>query len=185
MKNLTLLLSALSIASLTADEELHVCGPECVPEAVNYAPQDPEKKTQTIVVKGLTTKQDSKTIARTLNSMTGVTVEHICLKSGVATVNYNPATVKKNTITKAITSKNYTVGGERYVFRFDGIHCNECVKRVKKLLSELDGVTPRYVSENSTKVIVDIHSSKTDTQQVIDTLESHHYEFIPQELTKK
>lgn len=178
MKSLSsILCSALLASSLIAGEdEGTVCGAECCPEAAQYGPSTPEKATQKFVVQGIKGKGCSKTIAKTLNTMPGITVESICLKTGVTVVSYNPKTVKKQSITKAIEDKNYTVGGERHEFVIEGIHCGECVKRVKSALKELEGVTVKHVSETSTKVIVDVHSNSTTRNNITDTLESLGYE---------
>lgn len=167
--------SLLASALLAQEEEGVVCGVECCPEAVNYAPVAQDKVTQKLVVHGIKGKNCSKTIAKTLNTMPDITVESICLKTGVTVVSYNPKTVQKPSITQAIEAKNYKIGGERYEFIIDGVNCLECVSRAKSALKELGGLSVKYMSDQSNKVIIDVHSAAITRANISDTLQSLGY----------
>lgn len=142
---------------------------------VDVVKQDPSK-IQHYVVKGIKGQECSKSIARRLQSLDGVTVEKICLKSGLTVVKFDPKKIKESTLTSAITEdETYEIAGTRYHFYLKGMNCDHCVESVREVLTEMEGVALQSVDGKTKLAVVDIDPSKSTRASVVRGIEAAGY----------
>jgi Cu+-exporting ATPase len=157
-------------------------------------------------VSGMSCGHCTQSVRETLESLAGVGSVEVDLDSGIATVNYDPATTNVESMKAAITQAGYSVedqeedacedtcpvsieeisdrAAERTLsLNISGMSCTTCAKRIEKGLAELHGIMEVSVNFASEKASVTYDTNKLDLSEIRDRIESLGYGILSERLT--
>ena len=90
-------------------------------------------------VRGLN-RSSGASLAKILQAVPGVYKAHVNVRSGKATLEYDPARGKVTDFVDTIRSAGYTTGGQSIRLKVSGLYCSECVVKIEDALKATPGV---------------------------------------------
>ncbi len=127
------------------------------------------------LIKGMTCGSCSSAVTTSLKKIAGVTVQKVCHKSGIATIDFDAAKVKKANLIEAINQGDFTITAERVTVPVSGMTCTSCTGKVTKALNAIEGVTVKTVCHKSAKAVVDVVTSKSSRAAVVKAITASGY----------
>jgi len=115
------------------------------------------------------------TIQRTLEKMDGVHKAVVNFATAKAFVEYDPAHVTLDDMTRAVKKAGYTVGGTSIRLGIEGLRCASCVGFIEEALRTTPGVLRASVNVGSGEATVDYLPGMTSLSQLKAAIASTGY----------
>ena len=108
-----------------------------------------------IKINGMSCVMCSGAVEKAVRALHGVSRAEVNLGAEIAAVDYDPAQVNLDDISRAITEAGYEVVTERSIVNIGGMTCVMCVKAVEKALNGVTGVVKAEVNLGAEQAHID------------------------------
>jgi P-type Cu+ transporter len=137
-----------------------------------------ERKKTELKISGMTCAMCSSTIEKSLSNVPGVSKAVVNLGSELASVEYDPETVKLGDLEKAITDAGYSTVNEKVILKIGGMTCAVCEKTVTDSLKQLGGVLEVIVNLATEKASVTYNPRMTSLADMKKAVEGAGYQYF-------
>lgn len=132
-------------------------------------------------VSGMTCTSCATRIGRGLAAVRGVDSAHVNLATEKASLDYDPEQVHLTDVVKVVKDLGYTIPEERVRLRVGGMTCANCVARVERTLTGLEGVVGATVNLASNTAFVNYVPGVVDPSAMAEAISQAGYEAFPED----
>ncbi|MFQ5605490.1 MAG: heavy metal translocating P-type ATPase [bacterium] len=129
----------------------------------------------------------ANTVERKLQKTVGVSEATVNLTTEKAHVRFDPQTVKKAELIKAVQEAGYDVKQDelKTVLQIQGMHCTGCANTVEKFLKKVKGVRTAVVTFASEKAVVKFDPDLTSTEDLVNAVRAAGYDAVDEQTEEK
>jgi len=135
----------------------------------------PETATGTVrldlPVRGLS-RSGGPALAQALRAVAGVSNATVNVRSGRATVDYDPTRARVSDLVEAVRSAGFSTDGQSVRLKVSGLYCAECVARIEDALQSVRGVYQATMNAATNEVRVEVSPSIGDLSLLTRAVES-------------